>query len=42
MNLLLPYVLVAPLVRQGYYFQGELADRWADGRLDWRSLQCRN
>lgn len=37
-----PYCPIALFVEQGYYFQGELAERWADGWLDWRSCLCRN
>ena len=37
-----PWVNVSKLIAQGFFFQGELADFWADGRLDWRSCLCRN
>jgi hypothetical protein len=41
-RLLPPSTPVAALIARGFYFIGELADRWAEGRLDWRSILCRN
>ena len=33
---------ILAFVCQGFWFQGELAVLWANGRLDWKSIQCRN
>lgn len=39
---LMVHVPIARLMACGYYFRGELAEKWAGGRLDERSIQCRN
>jgi len=40
--LLPPWTPIGPLIARGFFFIGELADFWAGGRLDWRSILSKN